>query len=107
MQNKTFYNFVRRLLSEEKINASQVGDSIKLSSDFDTLIKSGLIGYKPAITGGGSIVCNDKESIKKYFADKFPSELQKSFTAIDNVNSLRNTKAGKRESQNVILIRGQ
>jgi len=107
MQNKTFYNFIKRLLNEDKLNASQIADSIKRSNDFETLINSGLIEYKSSITGGGSIVCNDKESIKKYFADKFPTELQKSFTAIGNVNSLRNTKAGKRESQNIILIRGQ
>jgi hypothetical protein len=107
MQNKTFYNFVKRLLSEEKINASQVGNSIKRSNDYGALINSKLIEFKPAARGGGCIVCIDKESIKKYFADKFPNELQKTFTAISNVNSLRNTKAGKRESQNVILIRGQ
>jgi hypothetical protein len=61
----------------------------------------------PAKTGGGSYYTKNKEALGKYYLDKFPEESGNAFTAIGNVNSMRNTKAGKRESQNVILIRGQ
>jgi hypothetical protein len=107
MQNKTFKNFVKKILDEGKISASQVGNSIKRTSDFTTLINGGFIQHLPAKTGGGSFYVKNKEALEKYSADKFPGENGSVFTAITNVNSMRNTKAGKRESQNVILIRGQ
>jgi len=107
MQNKTFKNFVNKILNEDKISASQVGNSIKRSSDFTTLINGGFIDYLPAVTGGGNYYVKNKESLEKYFTDKYPKENGNIYTAIGNVNSFRNTKAGKRESQNVILIRGQ
>jgi hypothetical protein len=107
MQNKTFKNFVKKILDEGKISASQVGNSIKRTSDFTTLINGGFIQHLPAKTGGGSFYTKNKEALEKYFADKFPGENGSIFTAVANVNSMRNTKAGKRESQNVILIRGQ
>ena len=107
MQNKTFKNFVKKILNEGKISASQVGNSIKRTSDFTTLINGGFIEHLPAKTGGGNFYIKNKEALEKYFADKFPSENGNVFTAVGNVNSMRNTKAGKRESQNVILIRGQ
>lgn len=107
MQNKTFKNFVLKLLNEGKINASQVGNSIKRSSDFTTLLNGGFIQHLPAFTGGGSFHIKNKEALEKYFSKKFPEEFKNNLSAIDNVHSFRNTKAGKRESQNVILIRGQ
>lgn len=107
MQNKTFKNFVNKILNEGKISASHVGNSIKRTSDFTTLINGGFIDYLPTVTGGGNYYVKNKEALNKYFVDKFPNENSGVFTAIENVNSFRNTKAGKRESQNVILIRGQ
>ncbi|MBI5539037.1 MAG: hypothetical protein HY951_03195 [Bacteroidia bacterium] len=84
-----------------------IGASIKQTGDFNTLITGGFIEYLPSITGGGCFYTKNKEALERYFADKFPGETENVYTAIGNVNSLRNTKAGKRESQNVILIRGQ
>lgn len=107
MQNKTFKNFVKKILNEGKISASQVGNSIKRTSDFTTLLNGGFIEHMPTRTGGGNYFTKNKDALEKYFADKFPDETIGAFTAIGNVNSMRNTKAGKRESQNVILIRGQ
>lgn len=107
MQNKTFKNFLKKILNEGKISASQIGDSIKQTKDFTTLLYGGFIEHLPAKTGGGSFYIKNKEALEKYFADKFPNESKNIFTAVGNVNSMRNTKAGKRESQNVILIRGQ
>ena len=107
MQNKTFKNFVQKILTEGKINASQVGSSIKRSSDFTTLLNGGFIEHLPAITGGGSFHIKNKTALEKYFLEKFPEEQKNNLSAIDNVHSFRNTKAGKRESQNVILLRGQ
>jgi hypothetical protein len=108
MQNKTFKNFVKKILSEGKINASQVGNSIKRTGDFNTLLNGGFLEYLPAVTGGGSYYLKNKSAFEKYFSDKFPGEIDTTNnTAIGNVNLMRNTKAGKRESQNVILIRGQ
>ncbi|OFY86675.1 MAG: hypothetical protein A3F72_15675 [Bacteroidetes bacterium RIFCSPLOWO2_12_FULL_35_15] len=107
MQNKTFYNFIKRLLTEGKINASSLGSSIRRSDDYKTLLEGGFLETTLAVTGGGSVIVKNKQALEKYFSDKFPSELQNTFTAIANVNSLRNTKAGKRISQNVVLIRGQ
>jgi hypothetical protein len=107
MQNKTFKSFVKKILAEGKISASQVGNSIKRTSEFTTLINGGFIQHLPAKTGGGSFYIKNREALDKYFADKFPSENGNVFTAVANVGAMRNTKAGKRESQNVILIRGQ
>jgi hypothetical protein len=108
MQNKTFKNFVKKLLNESKVSASSVGNSIKRKGgDFTTLINGGFIEHIQAVTGGGSYHIKNREALEKYYADKYPGETENNNTAIGNVNSLRNTKAGKRESQNVILIRGQ
>ena len=107
MQNKTFKNFVQKILTEGKISASQVGNSIKRTNDFTTLLNGGFIEHLPAITGGGSFHIKNKAALEKYFSEKFPEEQKHNFSAVDNVHSFRNTKAGKRESQNVILLRGQ
>jgi hypothetical protein len=106
MQNKTFRNFIQRLLIEGKIAVSSIADSIKLTGDFETLINAGFIQHHPAITGGGSIHVKNKDALEKYFLSKFPGEGANTFTAISNVNEFRNSKAAKRESQNIILLRG-
>ena len=106
MQSKTFYNFILKLLKNEKITASSIVESVKKSGDFKTLLKGHFIYYLPAITGGGSYIVKNKENLQKYFNDKFPKELQKSYSAIGNIGTYRNTKIGKRVSQNVILLRG-
>lgn len=106
MQNKTFYNFLLKLLEEERINASLISASVKKSSAFVTLLNGNFISYSQAKTGGGSYIVNDKESLQRYFDSKFPRELQESYSAIGNIGTYRNTKAGKRISQNVILLRG-
>lgn len=107
MQNKAFYNFIKRLSTEGRMNASQIGSTVRNSADFTTLINGNLIEFKKSITGGGSIVCIDKKALEDYFFKKFPNELQQTFTAVDNVHAFRNTKAGKRKSQSIILIRGK
>lgn len=107
MQNKTFKNFVQKILKEGKISASQVGNSIKRTSDFTTLLNGGFIQHFPAVTGGGSFHIKNKEALEKYFSEKFPEEQKNNLSAIDNVHSFRNTKAAKRGSQNVILLRGE
>jgi len=107
MQNKTFKNFVKKILNEGKISASQIGNSIKRSNDFTTLLNGGFIEHLPAKTGGGSFYIKSRTALEKYFSDKFPEEQKNKLSAIDNVHSFRNTKASKRESQNVILLRGQ
>lgn len=107
MQNKTFKNFIQKILNEDKISASQIGNSIKRTSDFTTLLNGGFIEHKPAKTGGGSFHIKNKIALEKYFSEKFPEEQKNNLTAVDNVHSFRNTKAAKRESQNVILLRGQ
>lgn len=94
------------MLQEEKINASSINTSVKKSGDFKTLLDGGFISYSQAVTGGGSYVLTDKENLQLYFNNKFPQELQNSFSAVGNISTYRNTKAGKRASQNVMLIRG-
>ncbi len=106
MQNKTFKNTIQRLLDAGKVNASSVGSTIKKSSDFSTLLSAGIIEYVQVKTGGGVFFARKKDDLEKYFKNKFPEELKNEFSSIDNVNAFRNTKAAKRESQNVILIRG-
>jgi hypothetical protein len=106
MQNKTYKNFIERLLSEDKISASSVGKSIKNSNDFSVLINGGFIGYIQAISGGGSYCVKNKELLEDYYHKKFPVAFKNEQTSIDNVHTFRNTKAAKRENQNVILIRG-
>jgi len=106
MQNKTFKNFISKILKAGKMNSSSVGSSIKNTGDFNTLINGGFIEHVPAKTGGGSYYVKNRVALEKYFLDKFPQESDNTLSSIDNVNSFRNTKAGKRESQNVILIRG-
>lgn len=106
MQNKTFYNFIIKLLKEEKINASSISASIKKSGEFKTLLNGNFISYSQAVTGGGSYFVKDKENLQIFFKNKFPKALQESYSAIGNIGTYRNTKAGKRTSQNVILLRG-
>lgn len=106
MQNKTFYNFLNKIISEERLNSSSVAQSIKKSGDFKTLLTCGFIEYQKAVSGGGSYVVKNNQQLKNYFADKFPKQLHDSFTADANVGTFRNTKIGKRVSQNIILIRG-
>lgn len=106
MQNKTFYNFLTKILKENKLPSSSIAKTIVKSSDFNTLINAGFIEYIPAKTGGGNYYVKDKDSLKKYFGQKFPDKLQNTYSAISNIHTFRNTKAGKRESQNIILIRG-
>jgi hypothetical protein len=107
MQNKTFKSFIKKLLTEEKVSASLVGSSIRRTNDFTTLLNGGFIEHLPAKTGGGNFHIKNRDALEKYFAVKFPGEVGNAFTAVANVNAMRNTKAGKRESQNVILLRGQ
>lgn len=106
MQNKTFYNFILKLLEEGKINSSSISSSVKKSGDFKTLLNGNFISYSQAVTGGGSYVLNDKENLQLFFKSKFPKELQDSYSAVGNIGTYRNTKTGKRKSQNVILVRG-
>lgn len=106
MQNKTYYNFIKRLIENEKVNASSISSSIKKSSDFETLENSGIIEYIPVVSGGGSYCVKNIDAIKTYFKDKFPEELQSSFSAIGNIKTFRNTKARTRKSQNIVLVRG-
>ncbi len=106
MQNRTYYNFIKKLLEERRINTSKISKSVKNSPDFKTLETAGIIGYRSTRTGGGSYETVNLEALKKYFKDKFPEELRDSYSAVSNIKTFRNTKAGKRKSQNVILLRG-
>ncbi len=106
MQNRTFYNFLKKLLEEKKINTSKISATVKRSRDFHTLETAGIIKQIPSITGGGSYEVKKHETLLKYFNDKFPEELQNTYSAISNIKTFRNTKAGKRVPQNVILVRG-
>jgi len=106
MQNKTFYNFLNKILNEDRLPSSSISKSVKNSGDFNTLLNGGFIEYASSKTGGGVYYVKNKEALSKYFSNKFPEELQNTNSAIGNINTFRNTKAGKRESQNIILIRG-
>ena len=94
------------MLREGKINASSVSASVKKSGDLKTLLNGKFIKYSQAVTGGGSYLLNDRENLKLYFKSKFPKELQDNYSAVGNIGTYRNTKIGKRTSQNVILVRG-
>jgi len=107
MQNQTFKRFLKKIVEEGQIRASLIGSSIRNSSEFTTLITGDFIMYLPATTGGGSFHVQNKPALERYFADKFPDEPKNNFTAVDNVNAMRNSKTGKRVSQNVILLKGQ
>lgn len=107
MQNQTFKRFLKRIIEEGPINASSTGSSIRNSPEFTTLITAGFIKYLPGATGGGSFHVQNSLALEKYFADKFPDEPKKNLTAVDNVHAMRNSKTGKRTSQNVILLKGQ
>lgn len=89
------------------MNISSIGKSILSSPDFRTLLSAGFLDKVMAKTGGGAIVVKNRAALQQYFNDKFPSELTNNYTAVSNVHSLRNTKAGKRISQNVILLKGE
>jgi len=106
MQNKTFYNFLNKILNEDRLPSSSISKSVKNSGDFNTLLIGGFIKYSASKTGGGIYSVKNRKALLKYFSDKFPKELQNTYSAIGNINTFRNTKAGKRESQNIILIRG-
>ncbi|WP_430412334.1 hypothetical protein [Kordia sp.] len=94
------------MLEDGKMNSSSISASVKKSGDFKTLLNGKFIKYSQAVTGGGSYLLSDRESFELYFKSKFPEELQDSYSAVGNIGTFRNTKAGKRISQNVILARG-
>lgn len=106
MQNKTFKKFIERLLKDGKVNSSSIGSTIKKSNDFSALANGGFIEYVQANSGGGSYRIKDRNLLENYYKRKFPSEFKDELSAVDNVHAFRNTKASKRKSQNVILIRG-
>jgi hypothetical protein len=106
MQNQVFKNFIKKLLNEGKINFSSIAKAVKGANDFSTLINGGFIEHQPALTGGGSIYLKNREALEKYYKAKFPFD-EETNSSIGNVNAFRNTKASKRESQNVVLIRGK
>lgn len=106
MQNKTFKNTIQRLQNDGKVNASSIGNTVKKSSDFSTLLNAGIIEYLQSKTGGGVYVVKKKDDLESYYKNKFPEELNNQFSSISNIKTFRNTKAAKRESQNVVLIRG-
>lgn len=106
MQNQVFKNFVSKILSEEKISFSSIAGSVKRSADFTTLVNGGFIEHLPALTGGGNICLKNRADLEKYYAVKFPGEGLR-HTAVGNIQAFRNTKAAKRESQHVVLIRGK
>lgn len=97
---------MQKLLADGKLSASSIGSSTKASSDYSTLLCAGLIEHSPTVTGGGNVRIKDREALTNYFATKFPDSIDDSFTAVANVKAFRNTKAAKRKSQNVILVRG-
>ncbi len=94
------------MLDDEKINSSSISASVKNSGVFKTLLNGNFIKYSQAVSGGGSYHLVDKENLQLYFKSKFPNELQNSYSAVGNIGTYRNTKVGKRKSQNVILARG-
>ena len=106
MQNKTFYTFLSKIIELKKVNSSAIPQSIKNSGDFRTLLDAGFIRYHKSITGGGSYIVENDSSLQEYFLSKFPKKLRENFSADANLGTFRNTKVGKRISQNVALIRG-
>ena len=107
MQNKTYKNFISRLLNDGKATASSIGESVRQSGDFNSLIAAGLIEQKPSVTGGTTYYLKNRPALESYFNEKFPTAIGEADTAIYNVHAFRNSKAAKKNSQNVVLLRGR
>src|SRR5687768_6897698 len=107
MQNKTYKHFMGRLLNDGKATASSIGKSVKRSADFNSLLSAGVIEQKPSVTGGASYFVKNRPALEKYYNEKFPNSVSDPNTAVYNVHTFRNSKAAKRNSQNVILLRGK
>ncbi len=105
MQNNILLNFLKNLLAKEKIADSSMPLSVKESNEFDFLTRTSIIQYVPAGVGGNYVV-KDKQQLELYFAEKFSGRLQQEVTSFTNVKTFSNSKARKRNSQRVILLRG-
>ncbi len=48
----------------------------------------------------------NEEQLKEHFKNSFPNEVSGRFTAMQNAKTFRDSKAGKKESQRIVLLRG-
>src|ERR1041385_1417408 len=105
MQNNIFLNFLKNLLARDKVTDSSIPSSVKENNEFDFLTRTSIIQYVPAGVGG-SYVVKDKQQLESYVTEKFSAGLQQEVTSFTNVKTFSNSKARRRHSQRVILLRG-
>lgn len=70
------------------------------------LERIGYIGHQAAASGGGSYVVKNEANLRELFERIFPAQEAQPATAVGNVAAFRNSKAARRESQKVVLLRG-
>lgn len=106
MQNLPFYNFLKDLLESERVQSSSISKTVRTSKEFEMLVAAKFIDLKTAANNGKYYIVSDKHSLQAFFDKQFPNDIKNVFTGIQNVRSFRDSKARKKESQRVVLLRG-
>jgi len=106
MQNLLFHNFLKDLIEVRRMPQSGIAKSILRSKDFQILEIAKFIELKTAINKGKYYEVVNEEHLIQHFKNSFPNEVSDRFTAIQNARSLRDSKGRKKESQRIVLLRG-
>ena len=106
MQNTLFYNFLKELIELKRMPQSCIAKSILHSKDIKILETAKIIELKTAINKGKYYEVTNEKQLQQYFKNLFPNDISDIFTAIQNAKSFGDSKARKKESQRVLLLRG-
>lgn len=106
MQTQQYYNFINELLKEQKIGSKKITKRLKSSVAFQNLERSGIIKPEKALNGGFNYVVCKQDELIKHFKSKFPNPVTETANSISNIKTFKDSKARKRQSNKVVLLRG-
>lgn len=107
MQNQLYYKFLKDLIEQGRISQSTISKTIIKSREFEMLLKANFIQYRTAQNKGRYYEVMALEELIEYFKNKFPNEITNIKTGTQNIKTFRDSKGGTKESQRVVLLRGQ
>ena len=106
MQTPIFKDFLNTLLQNNNIQRSKVSKVIINSSDYKQLKLGEVIQEKKTTNGGYIITVLQHDRLQAYFNKKYPHEIIGETDGVTNAKNFRNSKAIKRRSQGILLLRG-
>ena len=107
MQTLLYKQFLKTLLLEKRMQRSNISNTIRRCSDYVTLKNAEIISEEKTINGGWVCIVKDETKLFNHYKSKFPVEELTSASAINNAHVYRNSKARKRTSQSIVLLRGR